>query len=98
MPDLNGLATYEQLKPIDPQIRGVLSSGYRYEDVDQEMLDRGATDFIQKPFHLTLLYKDGQTEDIPTLFSPVMPTPHGTALHNEKNPHVGGSIIRRSHM
>jgi PAS domain S-box-containing protein len=52
MPDMDGVETYDQLKQIDPQIKVVLSSGYSFEDIAEEILERGCADFIQKPFNL----------------------------------------------
>lgn len=52
MPGMNGLETYERIKQFDKKIKVVLSSGYSYEDIAEEILDRGCADFIQKPLDL----------------------------------------------
>ena len=52
MPDLGGGAVYDRLKEINPEVKVLLSSGYGLRGEAQEILDRGCTDFIQKPFNL----------------------------------------------
>ncbi len=52
MPGMTGLDTYEHIKKFDKEIRVVLASGYSYEDIAEEILERGCTDFIQKPLDL----------------------------------------------
>jgi len=52
MPEMNGLETYERMKQFDKKIKVVLSSGYSYEDIAEEILEKGCTDFIQKPLDL----------------------------------------------
>ncbi len=52
MPEMDGLKTYGRLKRINPGIKVIFSSGYSYEDIAGELQGQGATDFIQKPFHL----------------------------------------------
>ena len=55
MPDLGGGAVYDRLKEINPEVKVLLSSGYGLRGQAQEILDRGCTDFIQKPFNLIQL-------------------------------------------
>jgi two-component system cell cycle sensor histidine kinase/response regulator CckA len=52
MPDMNGKKTYEELKQIDPDIKVLLSSGYSLDGQAEEILARGCSGFIQKPFSL----------------------------------------------
>jgi PAS domain S-box-containing protein len=55
MPGLNGEQTLEQLKQIDPNVKVILSSGYRKEDIASEFADRGFAGFIQKPYSAAAL-------------------------------------------
>lgn len=52
MPEMNGKKTFEELKKIDPEIKVLLSSGYSLDGQAREILDRGCSGFIQKPFNL----------------------------------------------
>ena len=52
MPEMNGLETYERMKQFNKNIKVVLSSGYSYEDIAEEILEKGCADFIQKPLDL----------------------------------------------
>ncbi|MBA7555739.1 Chemotaxis protein CheY [subsurface metagenome] len=50
MPDMNGTATYNGLKEIDPGVKVILSSGYSRNGQAQELLNPGVKDFLQKPY------------------------------------------------
>ncbi len=52
MPDMNGGQTFDLLKKINPQVKVLLSSGYSINGEASEILKRGCTGFIQKPFNL----------------------------------------------
>ena len=53
MPDMGGGETFDRLKRIDPGVRVLLSSGYSLDGEAKEILDRGCSGFIQKPFRLS---------------------------------------------
>ena len=55
MPGISGGETFDRLREIHSTIRVLLSSGYSIEGQAQEILDRGCTGFLQKPFHLEML-------------------------------------------
>jgi CheY-like chemotaxis protein len=55
MPDMGGSETFDRLKAINPAIRVLLSSGYSVDGQATEILDRGCSGFIQKPFTLNQL-------------------------------------------
>ncbi len=55
MPDMDGEATYDKLKEIDPHSKVILSSGYGLDGKAQEIMDRGCNGFIQKPFKMAEL-------------------------------------------
>jgi PAS domain S-box-containing protein len=50
MPGMGGGKTFDRLKAIDGNVRILLSSGYSINGQAQEILDRGCSGFIQKPF------------------------------------------------
>ncbi|MBN2468176.1 MAG: response regulator, partial [Deltaproteobacteria bacterium] len=50
MPGMGGREVYDRLKEIDPNVKVLLSSGYSLNGLATEMLERGCTGFIQKPF------------------------------------------------
>ncbi len=55
MPGMDGGATFDALKKTNGKIKVLLSSGYRQDMVAEEILDRGCSGFIQKPFKLVEL-------------------------------------------
>lgn len=54
MPELSGPETLAAMRQVNPQVRVILSSGVGAEMHSQAELS-GATEFIQKPFHLSEL-------------------------------------------
>jgi len=52
MPDMVGGETFDRLKGINPEVKVLLSSGYSIDDRATEIMKRGCTDFIQKPFNM----------------------------------------------
>ncbi|MEW6663704.1 MAG: PAS domain S-box protein [Thermodesulfobacteriota bacterium] len=52
MPDMGGGETFDWLKQIDPGVKVLLSSGYSVDGQAKEILSRGCSGFIQKPFHI----------------------------------------------
>ena len=50
MPEMNGSDTFKTLREINPTIKVVISSGYSIDSEAQSLLDKGAGDFIQKPY------------------------------------------------
>ncbi|SHJ85495.1 PAS domain S-box-containing protein [Malonomonas rubra DSM 5091] len=50
MPVMSGKETYAALKEIDPQVKVLLSSGFRQDTRVDEILAAGADGFIQKPY------------------------------------------------
>ena len=55
MPDMGAADTYDELLTINPAIKVLLSSGYGANQQTGELLDRGCSGFIQKPFNLQIL-------------------------------------------
>ena len=52
MPDMSGARTFQALKDIDPDVKVLLCSGYSEEGQAEEILLRGCSGFLQKPFSL----------------------------------------------
>jgi PAS domain S-box-containing protein len=50
MPRMDGGETYKHLKRMNPQVKALLSSGYSQEGKVQEVLNKGISGFIQKPY------------------------------------------------
>ncbi|RJP88126.1 MAG: response regulator [Desulfobacteraceae bacterium] len=55
MPKMDGSATYDRLKAVDPGVRVILSSGYGLDDETEAILRKGCNGFIQKPFGIVQL-------------------------------------------
>ena len=51
MPGLNGIDTLEQLLAVKPNARVIMMSGERNEQRRVFALERGAVDFLYKPFY-----------------------------------------------
>ena len=50
MPDMSGGETFDKLKSINPNVKVLLASGYDVDGQAKEILERGCSGFIQKPF------------------------------------------------
>jgi CheY-like chemotaxis protein len=50
MPEIDGHSVLGQLRTLHPSLPVVVFSGHGTEEVEQEVLNRGATAFIQKEF------------------------------------------------
>jgi two-component system cell cycle sensor histidine kinase/response regulator CckA len=57
MPAMGGGEVFDALKKINPQVKVLLSSGYSINGQAGELLKRGCSGFIQKPFNLKQLSK-----------------------------------------
>jgi two-component system, OmpR family, response regulator len=55
MPRIDGRSLLRQLRILHPTLPVVVFSGLRTEEIEQEMLNQGATAFIQKAFSLDQL-------------------------------------------
>ncbi len=55
MPKMGGKETFENLRALAPSLPILLSSGYTVEGAAQELLNKGADGFIQKPYSLSEL-------------------------------------------
>lgn len=52
MPEIDGRSVLGQLRTLHPSLPVVVFSGHGTEEVEQEVLNQGATAFIQKEFSL----------------------------------------------
>jgi len=55
MPNISGSHTYDRMKEINPDIKVLLSSGYSIDGQATDILNRGCSGFIQKPFTINEL-------------------------------------------
>ena len=55
MPELDGRSVLQQFRTLNPTLPVVVFSGEGTDEVEQEVLNRGATAFIQKAFSLDQL-------------------------------------------
>jgi CheY-like chemotaxis protein len=55
MPGMNGRSILRQLRILHPTLPVVVFSGFKTDEIEQEMLNQGATAFIQKAFSLDQL-------------------------------------------
>ena len=69
MPELDGRSVLQQLRTLHPSLPVVVFSGHGTEEVEQELLNRGATAFIQKGFSL---------EHLGLALQEVLPSPRKT--------------------
>ncbi len=57
MPGMDGLATLEALRDIDPEIKIIISSGYSEQAASQHFAGKNITGFLQKPYSLEQLQR-----------------------------------------
>ncbi len=50
MPGIGGGAAFDLIKSINPQVKIILSSGFNLNGAAEEIMNRGARAFLQKPF------------------------------------------------
>ena len=55
MPEMDGRSVLQQFRTLHPSLPVVVFSGHGTKEVEQELLNRGATAFIQKAFSLDQL-------------------------------------------
>jgi two-component system cell cycle sensor histidine kinase/response regulator CckA len=53
LPRLGGWEAFLIMRKINPDLKGLLASGFFSQDVKKEIIRSGATDFIQKPYNST---------------------------------------------
>jgi PAS domain S-box-containing protein len=55
MPGMSGAETFDALRAVDPAARVIVTSGYALVDAPEDLLDRGAVDYVLKPFRVAQL-------------------------------------------
>ena len=50
MPEMGGRETFERIREINPDVKVLIASGYAQGENTAEILERGGSGFIQKPF------------------------------------------------
>jgi len=55
MPGMPGKETFEALTKINPDVKVLLASGYSFNGKAKQIIDQGASGFIQKPFNIEQL-------------------------------------------
>jgi len=55
MPHMKGGEVFDRLKEINPEVKVLLSSGYSIDGEASQILGRGCSGFIQKPFDMNQL-------------------------------------------
>lgn len=58
LPGMGGKEVFDGLKKINPNVKVLLASGYGVTDQVKELLSRGCSGYIQKPFDLATLSKE----------------------------------------
>ncbi len=51
LPRLGGWEAFLKMREINPELKGILASGFFNPDVRIEIIKSGASDFIQKPYN-----------------------------------------------
>jgi CheY-like chemotaxis protein len=51
LPRLGGWDAFLRMKEINPELKGILASGYFHPGVKEEIIKSGAETFIQKPYN-----------------------------------------------
>lgn len=69
MPGIDGRSLLQQLRILHPTLPVVVFSGHSTEEIEQEMLNQGATAFIQKAFSL---------DQLGSALQEVLPSPHSS--------------------
>lgn len=55
MPGMGGSETFDAIQKINPEVKVILSSGYSLEGQAADIVSRGCSGFIQKPFNMAEL-------------------------------------------
>ncbi len=50
MPDMDGLKALEEIKDVNPDVKIIMCSSMGQEEIVSECFEKGADDFIMKPF------------------------------------------------
>ncbi len=57
LPRLGGWEAFLKMREINPELKGILASGFFVPEVKNEIIKSGARDFIQKPYNSAQIIK-----------------------------------------
>jgi two-component system, cell cycle sensor histidine kinase and response regulator CckA len=57
LPNLGGWDAFLRMKTINPEVKGILASGYFHPFVKEQIIESGAENFIQKPYNTQEIVK-----------------------------------------
>jgi DNA-binding NtrC family response regulator len=57
LPRLGGWEAFLKMREINPELKGILASGFYNADVKNEIIKSGAMDFMQKPYDSVKIIK-----------------------------------------
>jgi two-component system, cell cycle sensor histidine kinase and response regulator CckA len=57
LPLLGGWEAFVEMKKINPQLKGILASGYFNQNIRKDFINLGAKDFIPKPYNTLQIIK-----------------------------------------
>jgi FixJ family two-component response regulator len=57
LPRLGGWEAFLKMREINPELKGILASGFFIPEVRTEIIKSGARDFIQKPYNSAHIIK-----------------------------------------
>ncbi len=78
MPKMDGVATFSELKQIQPEVKVILTSGFNHQDVTQRFAGKGLAGFIQKPY---------QMQTLQDLLQKILGNSPGDSIHPPEPPH-----------
>jgi DNA-binding NtrC family response regulator len=55
LPRLSGWEAFLRMKEINPQVKGILASGFFENKVKEEIVKSGASNFVEKPYNLPVI-------------------------------------------
>src|SRR5512146_1552578 len=57
MPGMDGREVFRRIRAINPEVKVVVSSGYSHDRDADELLEQGASGFVQKPYRIAELIR-----------------------------------------
>ncbi len=57
MPGMDGREVFRRIRTINPEVKVVVSSGYSHDRDADELLEQGASGFVQKPYRIAELIR-----------------------------------------
>ncbi len=57
MPGMDGREVFQRIRAINPEVKVVVSSGYSHDRDADELLEQGASGFVQKPYRIAELIR-----------------------------------------